>query len=68
VPIAAVYPRLLDLHAASTYLGLRERKVRELASSGILPRVRIPLAAGEIRKLLFDRLDLDRLVDAWKDA
>jgi hypothetical protein len=62
-----VYPRLLDLHAASAYLGLRERKVRELASRGILPRVRIPLVAGEIRKLLFDRLDLDRLVDAWKD-
>ena len=29
--------------------------------------VRVPLAAGaELRKLLFDKVDLDRLIEAWK--
>jgi hypothetical protein len=68
VPVVPVLPRLLDLHGAAAYLGLRERKLRELAGTGILPRVRIPMAmGGEVRKLLFDRLDLDRLIGAWKD-
>jgi hypothetical protein len=30
--------------------------------------VRIPLPHdGEVRKLLFDRVDLDRLIEAWKE-
>lgn len=66
--VAPLHPRVLDLHAAAAYLGLRERKLRELAHSGILPRVRIPLPHdGEVRKLLFDRVDLDRLIEVWKD-
>jgi hypothetical protein len=33
-----------------------------------LKRVRIPIAnGGELRKLLFDRDDLDRLIVTWKD-
>jgi hypothetical protein len=48
----ALSPRLLDLEAA-----------------GVLPRVRVPLPdRRELRKLLFDRADLDRLIDVWKDA
>jgi hypothetical protein len=66
--VSPLHPRLLNLHAAAAYLGLRERKLRELARSGILPRVRIPLPHdGEVRKLLFDRADLDRLIEAWKE-
>ena len=43
--------------------------VRELEARGILSRVRVPLPnGGELRKLLFDREDLDRLITAWKDA
>jgi hypothetical protein len=35
----------------------------------VLRRVRIPLPDGrELRKLLFDREDLDRLIEAWKEA
>jgi Helix-turn-helix domain len=68
VSLAPLHPRVLDLHGAAAYLGLRERKLRELARSGILPRVRIPLPHdGEVRKLLFDRVDLDRLIEAWKE-
>ena len=67
--VAPVSPRLLDLHTASAYLGLSEWTVRDLEQSGVLARVRIPRPhAGELRKLLFDRTDLDRLIDAWKDA
>jgi Helix-turn-helix domain len=68
VAVAPLQPRVLDLHGAAAYLGLGERKLRELARSGILPRVRIPLPHdAEVRKLLFDRADLDRLIEAWKE-
>jgi hypothetical protein len=63
-----IAPRLLDLQGAATYLALSAWTVRDLEQSGILARVRIPLPnAGELRKLLFDRTDLDRLVDGWKE-
>lgn len=65
VPIA---PRLLDLHGAAAYLALSEFTVRELEQQGILSRVRIPLPNhGELRKLLFDKAELDLLVEAWKE-
>ena len=60
-------PRLLDLHATARYLGVSEWTVRTLEHQGLLRRVRVPLAGwGELRKLLFDRLELDALIDAWK--
>lgn len=68
VPIT-VAPRLLDLHVSASYLGLSAWTVRTLEQQGILKRVRIPLPnAGELRKLLFDRTDLDRLIDGWKET
>lgn len=66
--------RLLDLEATAAYLGLSPWTVRYLESAGTLRRVRIPLPptkdrpSGELRKLLFDRSDLDRLVEEWKQA
>jgi hypothetical protein len=63
----ALLPRLLDLVQTAEYLGVSAWTVRDLEASGTLQRVSIPLAGGrELRKLLFDRGDLDRLVDAWK--
>lgn len=63
-----IAPRLLDLHVSASYLGLSAWTVRTLEQQGILKRVRIPLPnAGELRKLLFDRIDLDRLIDGWKE-
>jgi len=63
----ALAPRLLDLAQTAQYLGVSAWTVRDLEANGTLQRVSIPLAGGrELRKLLFDRAELDRLVDAWK--
>jgi hypothetical protein len=68
IPLTLV-PRLLDLDAAATYLGVSPWTVRDLEAAGVLPRVRVPLPSGrELRKLLFDKADLDRLIEAWKEA
>jgi hypothetical protein len=67
--VAAVPPRLLDLAATAAYLGVSPWTVRDLEAAGSLRRMRIPLPhGGELRKLLFDREDLDRLIAGWKDA
>jgi hypothetical protein len=60
-------PRLLNVKAGAAYLGVSAWTVRDLAAAGVLHRVRIPMANnGELRKVLFDREDLDRLIAAWK--
>ena len=65
----ASVPRLLDLRATASYLGVSAWTVRDLDSAGVLRRVRVPLPnGGELRKLLFDRTDLDRLIEAWKES
>lgn len=64
-----ITPRLLTLEATAAYLGVSRWTVRDLEASGVLPRVYIPLPGGrDLRKLLFDKADLDRLIDAWKDS
>ena len=81
-PEAQVLPRLLDLEGAAAYLGVSTWTVRDLEHGGFLPRVRIPMSpkaqqrpragrngggSGELRKLLFDRVDLDECVEKWKE-
>jgi hypothetical protein len=62
-------PRLLDLDGSAAYLAVSPWTVRDLEAAGTLKRVRIPLPNnGELRKLLFDREDLDRLIAIWKDV
>jgi len=69
VAVAQITPRLLDLHATAAYLGVSTWTARDLEAAGIIRRVRIPLPNhGEVRKLLFDREDLERLVMQWKDG
>jgi len=66
--VTAIEPRLLSLEDAARYLGVSPWTVRELEWSGVLSRVRIPLGNGrELRKLLFDRADLDTVIQRWKD-
>ena len=65
----AISPRLLSLDAAAAYLSMSPWTIRELEAAGVLPWVRVPLPGGrELRKLLFDRADLDRLIGVWKDS
>jgi hypothetical protein len=70
-PVPAMCPpgrRLLDLHGAATYLTVSPWTVRDLEAAGVLRRVRVPLpGGGELRKVLFDREDLDRLITRCKD-
>lgn len=59
--------RLLDLDQAAAYLGVSPWTVRDLEAGGTIRRVRVPLSNGrELRKLLFDKVELDRLIEAWK--
>jgi hypothetical protein len=62
-------PRLLDVAGAAAYLGgISPRTVHELRAAGHLRPVRLPLAGDrELRKLLFDRLDLDAFIEASKE-
>ncbi len=65
--VGHIPPRLLDLKAAAAYLGVSPWTVRDLEANGTIRRISIPLGAGrDLRKLLFDRQDLDQLVDSWK--
>jgi hypothetical protein len=57
-------PRLLDL-MASSYLSLSERAVLGLEEAGVIRRARIVVKGREVRKRLYDREQLDRLVDGW---
>lgn len=75
------WPRLLDVPLAARYLCVGESTVREYAHEGILVPVALPgsalrqpggrVVAGcrdrRMTKLLFDRLDLDALVDRLKE-
>jgi len=65
---APLVPRLLDVRRLANYLSMPEATVYDLAARGVLRRLRIPLPNGEeLRKLLFDRDDVDRLIDTWKE-
>ena len=67
-PLTQQIRRLLDLDAAAAYLSCSTWTLRDLEAAGVLKRVRIPTAnGGELRKLLFDREDLDALIVSWKD-
>lgn len=58
--------RLLDVDDDAAYLGVSPWTIRDLEAAGTLKRVRVPLRGSELRKLLFDRADLDRLIEMWK--
>lgn len=70
-PVAEVWPRLLGLEQAAAYLSLSVWTVREYLAAGVLSRVELPSATdgvtkGTTRRVLLDRVDLDRLVEASK--
>ena len=57
-------PRLLSAQAAARYLGVPYTSLRDWALRGHLPIVRVP----DCRRLWFDRRDLDRAIDTWKET
>ena len=59
--------RLFDVDRAAAYLSVSPWTVRDLEAAGTIKRVRVPLPGGrELRKLLFDKADLDALIETWK--
>jgi hypothetical protein len=65
--------RLLDVHGAASYLGLSVWTIRDYVARGILRAIQLPASEGRegepprskpLRRVLIDRGDLDRLVDA----
>lgn len=67
--LAPIPARILDVRAAACYLGVSAWTLRDYVAAGILKRVRLPLPnGGELRRLLFDRRDLDALVEASKST
>lgn len=64
--------RLLDVDDAALYLGgISTWTVRALVTRGVLVPVRLPSCrqtSASNRRLLFDRNDLDVLIDNWKQG
>jgi excisionase family DNA binding protein len=55
--------RLLGFDAAASYLNVNLQTIRRLMARGVLQPVRIPT----LRRVLFDRHDLDSLIEAGKE-
>jgi hypothetical protein len=67
--VGDIAPRLVDVDGAGRYLGgVSDDVVRDLMARGVLRPVRFPGAGGrDLRRLLFDVVDLDELVERMKD-
>ena len=61
IPVA---PLLMSAHAAAKYLGVPYTSLRDWALRGHVPIVHVP----GCRRLWFDRRDLDRAVQSWKES
>jgi excisionase family DNA binding protein len=72
------WPRLLNVEEAARYLGISFWTMREFVNAGSIPTVRLPRPRTDrmrrrrpvtdtVRRLLIDRLDLDALVECWKE-
>src|SRR5262249_45651408 len=61
--------RLLDVDGAAIYLGVSKWTIKDLIASGHLPRVRLPLSPSrDLRRLLIDVRDLDKLIESNKET
>jgi excisionase family DNA binding protein len=56
-------PRLMTRQQAADYLNLSSDMLDRLTQQGELPRVQLLLSNRNVRKVLYDRADLDRLVE-----
>jgi excisionase family DNA binding protein len=60
--VEAAEPRLLGLERAADYLDITQRSLYRLMERGIINPVRLP----GVRRTLFDKHDLDALVESRK--
>jgi excisionase family DNA binding protein len=66
-PAAVATARLMNDREGAAYLGLSRSQFRALVAAGKIPRVRVPAEDGrDLRRLLVDRTDLDKLIEQWK--
>ena len=56
-------PRLLTRQQAADYLNVSSDMLDRLTQQGELPRIQLLLGNRNVRKVLYDRSDLDRLVE-----
>jgi hypothetical protein len=63
-----VPPRLLGIEDAAAYLGLSTWTLRDMVTGKELAPVQLVAAGRPVRRLLFDRADLDHLVEAARKA
>lgn len=64
---ASVQPRLLTRPMAAKYLSISIWSLIDLENAGHLRRVRLPVGERDLRVVLYDKADLDRLVDASRE-
>ena len=66
--LASQATRLLTVRDAARYLKVSASRFRNLVPVGTIPRVRVPIAGNskDMRRILIDREDLDRLIESWK--
>jgi hypothetical protein len=65
--LAAMTPRLMDLRTSERYSSLSTWTLRTLIENGTLRRVVVPMGPDrDVRRILLDRADLDRLIESWK--
>jgi hypothetical protein len=62
VTVEATDRRVLGVEAAAAYLDTSPRTIHRLIARGVLRPISIPT----LKRVLFDRLDLDRLVEDGK--
>lgn len=70
-PEQPVQPRLLNIHAAAAYLSVSTWTIRSFVARGQLGTVKLPSVRykGESnRRLLFDRVELDKFIERYLDA
>jgi hypothetical protein len=71
VQVNAVVPvprRLFDRQGSADYMSISLDVVDQLDAAGVLRRVRLPNGSGgDLKRVLYDRADLDRLIEQSKD-
>jgi hypothetical protein len=65
---SSVLPRLLGVEAAAAYLSVSTWTLRDMVTGKELVPVQLIAAGRPVRRLLFDRADLDRLVEGARPA